>query len=123
MNLQTLETASTIWLKNQDEPTNEFDRMVVETVDEVFTSFGDKCKKAVYFHLENDYKISRSQIPERIPDFASAIEQLFGVGASIIEIEIMRRLHNKTPGFKHPPKNGGLSFSNYVISLNSFIRT
>jgi hypothetical protein len=123
MELQSLETASTIWLRTQEQPTNLFDRMIIETVDEVFSTFGEKCKNAVYLHLENNHKIRRSQIPERIADFAFAIEQLFGPGASVIEIEIMKRLHSKIPQFKLPPKNGSLSFNIYLSSLNSFIQT
>lgn len=98
-----------------------FDKLVMEAIDEVLSALGDSCKQAIYFYLERECNISRNKIPNRIPDFSDALEQLFGVGAGLIEIQIMKRLRNKVPQFKHSTKNQSLSFENYIASLSSFV--
>jgi hypothetical protein len=97
-----------------------FDNIILETVDEIFSSFGRSCKQAVYFHLEHTFKIKKQEIPFRIEDFANAIEQLSGVSAKFIELKIIERLHQKTPNFVYSPHVEDLVFTEYVADLRRF---
>jgi len=111
----------TLQLRKKQKPTeDEFKVAMIETVDESFSSFCNLNKEAVYFHLENTFKISKQEIPNKIEDFADAIEQMFGVGAKLIEIRIIGMLHKRVPEFVFFPKKGDVGFKEYVASLRAF---
>ena len=80
----------------------------------------DSCKQALYFHLKDGYSISKQGIPYRIEEFAIAIERIFGPGAKLIEIEIMKALFAMVQDFKCAAKQEDLSFTDYVKTLSSF---
>ncbi|MGB9741058.1 MAG: hypothetical protein ACP5IM_04185 [Candidatus Bathyarchaeia archaeon] len=73
----------------------DFDKLLMESIDEALTSLGDSVKQSIYFHLEDKFGISKEEIPGRIDDFADGIEKIFGLGAHFIEILIMKKLHEK----------------------------
>jgi len=98
----------------------KFETILLEAVDEVFSSFGHICKQALYFQLEKTFKIKKHEIPTKIPEFAAAIEQLFGAGAKFIELRIIATLHQKTPNFIYSPPMADLLFVDYVASLRRF---
>jgi hypothetical protein len=93
---------------------SDFDRILFEAVDEGLSSLGDSSKQAIYFHLEKGFNIKKREIPERIGDFDSAIQRIFGLGANFLEILIMKRLYEKVDEtFEwHEPDN--FAFSEYV---------
>jgi nucleoside-diphosphate-sugar epimerase len=97
-----------------------FGKLVTEAVDNVFSSLGDSCKQAIYFHLKDRYNINKHEIPYRIEDFADALEKIFGLGAKLIEIEIMRALFTKVQVFSYSAKQEDLSFTNYVETWCGF---
>jgi len=97
-----------------------FKKFLIEAVDNVFSSLGDSCKQAIYFHLKDCYNISKHEIPYRIEDFADALEKIFGPGAKLIEVEIMRALFAKVQDFSYSPKQEDLSFTSYVETWCGF---
>ena len=97
-----------------------FDAIIMATVDEIFSSFGHSCKQALYFQLENAFKIKKQEILLKIEDFADAMEQIFGIGAKIIEAKIIEMLHKKTQDFTYFPKTEDLVFTEYMASLRRF---
>ena len=99
---------------------SKFDKIIPETVDEIFSSFGRSCKQAIYHQLEHTFKIKKQEIPFKIEDFANAIEQLFGAGAKFIELKIIQRLHQKNPNFLYLPSIEDLVFTEYVAGLRRF---
>jgi hypothetical protein len=72
-----------------------FDQILLEAIDEALLSLGKSVKASIYFHLEDLFKINRSEIPNRLSDFSSALEQIFGLGARSLEILFMKNLHAK----------------------------
>jgi len=75
----------------------EFDRMLVESLNESFaTILGEIPKKTVYDILEKKHNIAANRIPERLNEFTTALETLFGVTPSkaIMRI-IVKRLYSK----------------------------
>lgn len=103
--------------KNNKRKAN-FEKLLTDTVENVFSSLGESCKQTIYFHLENHYNINKRDIATRIEDFAEALEEMFGTAATLIEIKIMRELFSKVQTFKYSPKQNALSFTNYLKKLS-----
>jgi hypothetical protein len=107
--------------EKQNPTKDEFKIATIEAVDESLSSFSNLDKEAVYLHLENAFKIKKEEIPSKIEAFADAIEQVFGGGAKLIEIRIIRALHKRIPGFMFYPKKAAVGFKEYVASLRAFL--
>lgn len=122
INTINLNTPCIIQLREKKKKSCEgkFETIIVEAVDEIFSSFGRLCKQAIYFQLENAFKIKKHEIPFKIEEFANAIKQIFGVGAKFIELKIIETLHEKTPNFMYSPQIEDLVFTEYVASLRRF---
>lgn len=73
----------------------DFEKLLLEAVNESLSSLGESPKQAIYFHLEKNFHVRKHEIPYKIETFASAIEKIFGSGANLIEIMIMKRLYEK----------------------------
>jgi len=72
-----------------------FDRILLEAVDDALASLGDSARQAIYFHLENKFRIAKKDIPSHLDGFESGLAKIFGAGAKFIEILIMKELHGK----------------------------
>jgi hypothetical protein len=107
--------------ENQKQTQSKFQTAITETVDQSLSSFSNLDKEAVYSCLENTFHISKQEIPGKIENFADAIEQMFGVGAKLIEIRMVEALHKRIPEFIFFPKKGYVDFKEYVTSLRSFM--
>lgn len=93
----------------------EFNKLVLEAVDAGLSSLGDSPKQAIYFYLEKTFKIKRSEIPKKIEEFATALEQIFGHGAKLVEIQIMKLLYEKIgQAFVYFPEKDDLLFTEYM---------
>lgn len=101
--------------------TASFKELVLDTVEESLSSFGESTKQKIYLHLKEDYNISIEQIPSRIRDFAEALEESYGIGGKLIEIKIMKSLYKKAGPFLYFPHGENLSFASYVEMLRYFI--
>ena len=95
---------------------NDFDKFLLEAVDEGLSSIGESSKEAIYFHLERGFKVKKDEIPYKIQDFANAIEKIFGLGASFLEILIMKRLHEKVGGRFQWDGSKDFAFTAYVAT-------
>lgn len=96
---------------------NKFEQLLAEAIDESFSSLGSSAKHAIYYHLENLFNIKKSEIPYKIEEFTIAIEDIFGEGAQLLEIQMMKCLHQKvgTP-FKQIPMKDELVFTDYMLA-------
>jgi hypothetical protein len=72
-----------------------FEDLLVEAVDEGLASLGESAKQAIYFHLEDRFRIAKNDIPYHLEDFTDGLEKIFGLGAHFIEILIMKSLFEK----------------------------
>src|SRR3989304_8133969 len=81
--------------------TLSFEELFLETVDSAFLLMSESCRQAIYRHLENGYGIKRESIPSNIEAFVKALEDIFGQGARLLEIKIMRTLHDSLCDFKY----------------------
>jgi len=77
----------------------KFETVLLDAVDDAFSTLGESIKTSIYFHLEHNFIIPEQDIPYRIDDFLDALEQTFGMAAKYLEILIMRKLHEKITCF------------------------
>jgi len=73
----------------------EFNEVLLQSIDEALVALGEKAKAGVYFHLQQTFALSKKDIPNRIGDFTDALEKIFGQGAEQIELLIMKSLNKK----------------------------
>jgi hypothetical protein len=118
-----LETTCVLQLCQNEQKTCEdkFKTTIMEAIDESFSSFSNSDKERIYFYLENTYKIMKTQIPRKIENFTNAIEQMFGIGAKLIEIKIVEAVHKRVKDFAFFPRKGDIYFSEYIASLRAFL--
>ena len=117
-------TMEPIYLSNEDERKHlksQLDATILEAVDESLATFGESLKQGVYFYLENKCHIEKQDIPSKINEFAAAIEEVFGIGAKLIEMRIMQTLYAKVKGFLYVPKRDELVFKDYVETIRCFL--
>jgi len=84
---------------NRNNGRKKFETVLVEAVEEAFSTLGESVKTSIYFHLEHKFIIPKQDIPYRIDDFSDALERIFGIAAKHLEILIMKKLHDKITCF------------------------
>ena len=94
---------------------------LLSAVDESLSSFGESFKQVIYFHLANTYHIKKHEIPNKINEFADAIEEIFGIGAKLIEMKIIKALYEKVDGFTYIAEKEDLIFTEYIENLRRFL--
>jgi hypothetical protein len=91
-----------------------FDKLLLEAVDEALASLGDSARQAIYFHLENKFKVSKDEIPSHVDVFADGLEKIFGAGAKFLEIIIMKKLYERIGKPLEWDSSKELEFVDYV---------
>jgi len=100
-----------------------FENLLIEAVDEGLASLGESAKQAIYFHLEDKFKIVKKDIPYRLEDFTDGLEKIFGLGAHFIEILIMKSLFEKIGQPLEWNQSKELVFVEYVAAAKrSFLK-
>ena len=95
-----------------------FEELLLEAIDGGFSALGESAKAAIYFQLEKTSKIKRQEIPYRIEEFADAIERMFGTGAKLVEIQIMKFLFTRVGcTFKSYQGQAILEFTEYIAAI------
>jgi ribosomal protein L23 len=92
----------------------DFEKLLVEAIDDGLSALGDSAKQAIYYHLERIFNVKKEEIPDRMITFTQAIENIFGVGANFIEILIMKKLYEKVDGSFNWNESEGFGFAQYV---------
>jgi hypothetical protein len=92
---------------------SEFDKLLVNVIDEALSSLGESVKQSIYFHIENKFHVARNDIPENLEEFQGGLEKIFGTGARFIEILIMKNLHKKI-GLPLKMKSEQFEFVEYI---------
>jgi len=104
--------------REAENKTTSFEEVLLEAIDEGLSMLRESPKQAIYYHLEKTFKMNRLDIPYRIEEFTDAVEKIFGSGAKILEIQIMKCLFKKVGyTFKHYPKQKNLTFTEYIAAV------
>lgn len=107
-------------MSKQTEPDGIFEKLLLEAVDEALSWLGEIAKQTFYSHLKEAAGISKKDIPYNIDEFANVLEQVFGVGAKLLEIQIMKLLHEKVgDSFEYAPNQEDLTFTEYVTAARA----
>jgi hypothetical protein len=98
----------------------DFDDILLETIDETLSVLGEPVKSAVYFHLQTNFNISKNEIPKKITEFSDIIHKIFGSGAGRFEIKLMKTFHSKIDvNVKWPQYEAPLS--KWIITDMTFV--
>lgn len=97
-------------------PKRDFERFLIEAVDESLSSLGESSKQAIYYHLEKSFNIKKQEIPKNVESFVQALEKIFGLGANFIETLIMARLNEKVETSSKWHVSKELTLTEYVAS-------
>jgi hypothetical protein len=97
----------------------DFETALRESIDEVFSAFGKNVKQAIYSLLENNYNISKKDIPNKAEAFTNALEATFGEPAKLIEIKIIEKLQVKIKDFTYRTGKSDLLLTDYLTALRS----
>ncbi len=101
------------------EDQTSFDRVFLEATDATLSALGEPVKEALYESLLNKFNLNRETLPEHIAEFAAALDKIFGPTAIVLELRIMRVLHEAIPDFKCYVEED-FSFVQYVEGLRVF---
>ena len=80
------------------ETTMSFNELLLEAIDAALSSLGESPKKVIYFFLEEKFNIQKHEIPYKLEDFASSLEEIFKDGAKCLEKLFLDNLYAKTGG-------------------------
>lgn len=95
----------------------DFEKILLEAVDEGLSSLGNSSKQAIYFHLDKSFNIKKEEIPAKIEAFIAAVENIFGMGAGFLEISIMKQLREKTGQNVEWQMSNNLTFNEYLLLI------
>jgi hypothetical protein len=94
-----------------------FEKLLLEAIDEGLSSLYGPSKQMIYSLLENTFSIKRQDIPSKTQEFVNAIDKIFGLGAKVLEILIIKRLKEKVGGIiEYPQELKELVFIEYVAA-------
>ena len=91
-------------LKEPKSSNNNFEKLLIETIDRELASMGDSGKEAIYFYLKSVFEIEKHEIPDKIEAFTGSLEEIFGASVKPIEISIIEARHERVYEFKYSPK-------------------
>lgn len=100
--------------KNSKLHNGNFEKLLTEAVDNAFSSLFHSHKQNLYSHLQRCYNINRQGIPYNVDDFVNALQEIFGSGAKLVEIEIMKSLYALVQNYTFALNQSELSFTEYV---------
>ncbi len=95
---------------------SDFEKFLLEAVDESLSSLGESSKQAIYYHLEKSFHIKQQEIPIKVEAFIAALEKIFGLGANFIETLIIARLNEKAETGPKWHVSKELKLTEYVVT-------
>lgn len=81
--------------RSKESERGEFDRLLLEAVDEGLMSLGESVRQVIYYHLEKNNSLRRDAIPGKLEDFSSGLERIFGAGGKVIQKIIVNLLYSR----------------------------
>ena len=97
----------------------QFRELLIESIDEALASLGEPVKNTLYQHLNDDFKITKNNIPERMEEFSDLLHKVFGLGASRLEVRFIKNLNAKLNAAESN-KESDLGSSKWIVMEMSF---
>jgi len=104
------------------------DPLVLGTIDEVLYSLGEPVKNHIYDRLENEFSITKHELPQRMGEFSKFLYNMFGPHAGLIEIKCMKTFYSKIKIDRYPENpsitwdDDDFNLSNYTDKLRQVVR-
>ena len=76
---------------------------LLHAIDDGLAVPGEIVRTAIYDRIERSYQLRREEIPEKLPTFHKALEDLLGASAKVMEKVIAKNLYNQV-GIEFTPK-------------------
>lgn len=102
--------------RDKGELEREFDKILLESVDEALGTLGTSIKEALYFHLETIFAIKKEMICKDPKKFSDGLEKIFGLGAKFLENVIINSVCEKTK-FRPNPSWQEHSFEENIAKI------
>ena len=74
---------------------DEFQKALLEAVDEAFLYLGEGVRRTLYSYLEKHHGLTREEVPLKLEAFDKGLRSVFGEGASVLAGMIARRLYGR----------------------------
>lgn len=94
---------------------HSYETFITEAVDAGLSLLGESGKKAIYYYLEKDYDIKKSNMASKVPDFSNALDKTFGMGSKFLKVIIMKEFYGKM-GVSAPEQLEGSKFVEVLAS-------
>ena len=72
-----------------------FSETLLQAVDEGLGVPGEVVRAAIYERIEKSYQLKREEIPNNLPTFQKALEDLLGSAAQVMQRLIAKNLHRR----------------------------
>jgi hypothetical protein len=94
--------------------------LLIQSIDEALTDLlGKRTREAVYDHLERNYALGRTDIPDHLNKFFELMEETFGKGSKTIGKSIIKKMFSKLEwNFVEIP---GYEFMDYLEAIRKRI--
>lgn len=89
------------------------DQLILEVIDKGLNSLGESPKQAVWYYLEEKFKVSRAEVPNNVTELEEALQKIFGLGYNFLETLFRQYLKEAT----ERDFNNSQSFAECVNSL------
>ena len=70
--------------------------LILDVIDKGLDALGQSPKNAIWFLLENDFKLNRNELPENVRDFQEVLQKIFGMGYNFLDTLFRHYLEEAT---------------------------
>lgn len=67
-------------------------QLLTQAVDQALLTLGESAREAVYFHLQKIVSLTKDDVSDNLDAFERGLEKIFGAGAKMIEIAVIKSL-------------------------------
>ena len=103
------------YIRKGEEKVRNLDKLLEEAIDEGLNVLGKSGKQMLFFHLEKSYSLTKHEITKKPEVFETAIHQIFGAGAPVLEKLIVESVYSKLGLTYHEKKK--YTFSDYLKGI------
>lgn len=68
---------------------------IVECIDSALRELGHSVGEVVFFHIEQNFGISKEEIPAQPEAFSQALHSIFGQGANVLERLVVQKIQER----------------------------
>ncbi len=77
---------------SQTYPVEQVKEQIQKCIEKGFEFLDQSAKDSLYWHLENDFKVSKELVVEKPIEFVAALHQIFGQGSILFERKIVSEI-------------------------------